>query len=130
MANRKLTEIEKAYIEKFCNEKSPEKLAKEIGVGVGAKTISKYIDQYKDGIKHQPSIPDTSVAQIKQDNLTQFDPTELAGKHDRGGVLTMTQGLSEFLDDQSKKTQIHDYRGKMAKIRKDKPGPKNVKLDE
>jgi hypothetical protein len=130
MANRKLTEIEKAYIEKFCDEKSPEKLAKEIGVGVGAKTISKYVDAYKDSMKNQPSIPDTGMAQIKQDNLTQFDPTELAGRHDRGGVLTMTQGLSEFLDEQSKKTQVHDYRGKMAKIRKDKPGPKNVKLDE
>jgi len=130
MANRKLTEIEKAYIEKFCDEKSPEKLAKEIGVGVGAKTIAKYVDGYRESIKNQPSIVDTGVAQIKQDNLTQFDPTELAGRHDRGGVLTMTQGLSEFLDEQSKKTQVHDYRGKMAKIRKDKPGPKNVKLDE
>lgn len=130
MANRKLTEIEKAYIEKFCDEKSPEKLAKEIGVGVGAKTISKYIDQYKDSIKNQPSLVDNSVSQIKSNDPAQFDPTELAGKHDRGGILTMTQGLSEFLDEQTKKTQIHDYRGKMAKIRKDKPGPKNIKLDE
>ena len=123
MANRtKLTDVEKAYIEKYKNDKSADVMAQEINIkGVGVKTVEKYLNELVD-VGTQTT--------IKKEDSGKFDISDLAGKHERGGVVTMTEGLSELLDDLSKKTDIIDYRGKMAKIRADKPGPKGIRIDD
>lgn len=133
MSKRKLTEVEKAYIEKVYSTISPLKIAKELGSGVGERTVEKYIEEYKSNTKEvvPDSVPDTSVAEIKgKRDESSFGVENQFAHHDRGGVTIITQGASEFLDEfVNKKVTTHDYRGKMAKIRKDKPGPKDTLLD-
>lgn len=130
MSSRKLTEIDKAYIEKFCHTKDANTITKELKksgvIGIGVKSVQQYINIYK----YQNNKVEMDAENIKVDIPPTIDPIELAGKHDRGGVITMTQGLSELLDEESKKTSVHDYSGKIHKIRKDKPIPKGIKVDE
>lgn len=130
MSKRKLTEVDKAYIEKFASSKSANDIVKELKkagiMGIGVATVQQYISE----ISSIESVENISV-EIENNMPSMIDPTELAGKHERGGVITMTQGLSELLDETEKgKPQVRDFRGKVAKIRKDRPTPKGIKIDE
>ena len=137
----KLNEVEKAYIEKYKDEKELKELVKEIDrKGVGPTTVKKYLLYLADAKQTENSTEQENTQEdiksqetsttIKNIEDGKFDITDLAAKHERGGVMIMTEGLSELLDDVSKKSNVIDYRGKMAKIKKDKPGPKNVLMDE
>jgi hypothetical protein len=132
----KLTECEKAYIEKYMNQKNPKELI--VGInrkGVGVNTVKKYLD-YIASITQAPEELDKDVVvkdEVNKDEVNKdekWDITNLAAKHDRGGVLIMTEGLSEVLDEVGKKNNNVDYRGKIAKIRPDKPTPKGITIDE
>lgn len=120
----RLTEVEKAYIEKF-KDKTPEFLARTINRhGVGARTVEKYLES----LGEVPVI-ENNVDTIRKEPPV-IDPLNLAARHERGGVLIMTEGLSESLDDLTKKTQQIDYRGKIAPIRRDRPKPKGITIDD
>lgn len=134
MSSRKLTEIDKAYIEKFYCSKSANDIVKDLKksgvVGIGVKSVEKYIDEYK-ALQEQTSNTEEKSIKDEVNNPSQgFDPLDLGIRHPRGGVLVMTEGLSEYMDEASKQNNVKDYRGKMSKIRKDRPTPKGVIIDE
>lgn len=137
MSSKKLTEIDKAYIEKFCYSKSANDITKDLKksgvVGVGVKSVEKYIDEYKTSQTQIEPAVDTEEKSIKDEVHNPspgFDPLNLGARHPRGGVLVMTEALSEYMDEASKRNDIKDYRGKISKIRKDLPTPKGVIIDE
>jgi hypothetical protein len=124
----KLPEVVKEYIQKY-KDLNPQDLAKKINMkGIGAKKIEKYIKE----LNQETPTSNIDVAPIiKELSPPPIDISELAGRHERGGVLVMTEVLSENLDEIAKtKKEVYDYRGKVARIKKDKPIPKGIKIDD